>query len=62
MKGAPFDFASCPSGAVLGLLASCHVAPRQKFGSLAVADPLYWMGKVSALQTRLWDQVFGMHS
>lgn len=51
MKGAPTCCTVCQSGAALGFLASCRVAPG---GSLArcCCSPFVLDGRVSALQTR----------
>lgn len=36
MKGTPFDFVLCQSGAAFRFLASCHIAPRLKLAAMVL--------------------------
>lgn len=36
MKGTPFDFVLCQSGAAFRFLASCHIAPRRKLAAMVL--------------------------
>lgn len=36
MKGTPFDFVLCQSGAAFRFVASCHIGPRQKLAAMVL--------------------------